>query len=155
MAKEKVLHNATVCFPVRENEIHLGMKMKNIGKGCWNGWGGGIEETDKSIKEAAIRELKEETEEVVALAEHLEKIAIVDFHNTKTDGGTFICKVHFYLVKQWTGEVRETDEMIMPTWFSIDNLPFAKMMPADRHWLPIALWHLPTLQEFYWPYLLA
>lgn len=143
MKKEKVLYNATACFLTKDNKILLGLKTDKIGKDCWNGYGGGIEEGESAV-EAAIRELKEETkteenEGVVALPEHLEKIAIVDFHNTKSDGETFVCKVHFYLVRQWKGEAQETEEMIKPTWFEINNIPFGQMMPADKVWLPVAL----------------
>lgn len=143
MREEKVLYNATACFLIKENKILLGLKTKKIGEGCWNGYGGGIEEGENAI-EAAVRELKEETGEkenegIIALPEHLEKIATVDFHNTKSDGGTFVCMVHFYLVRHWEGEAQETGEMIRPTWFEINNLPFEQMMPADKIWLPIAL----------------
>ena len=143
MKEEKALYNATVCFLVKDNKILLGLKTKKIGEGCWNGYGGGIEDGESAV-EAAVRELKEETSGkeaggIIALPEHLEKIAIVDFHNTKSDGKTFVCRVHFYLVKQWKGEAQETEEMIKPTWFGIDELPFEKMMPADKIWLPIAL----------------
>jgi len=33
MRKEKVLLNATLCFPVKEDKILLGLKMKKIGNG--------------------------------------------------------------------------------------------------------------------------
>ena len=135
---EKVLAHATVCFLNKENKILLGIKGRHIGEGCWNGYGGGIDPGEKP-KEAAVRELKEETNGVVALADDLEKIAEIDFHNTKSDGRNFVCKVHFYLVRKWQGEIQETEEMFSPTWFDMDNLPLEKMMPADKKWLPIAL----------------
>lgn len=138
MKEEKVLFNATVCFPAKENKILLGLKTKKIGAGRWNGYGGGIEEGETAI-EAAVRELYEETGGVTVLPKDLEKIAIVSFRNTKSDGEIFVCKVHFYLVHNWTGEPKETEEMIRPTWFDIHNLPLKKMMPADRVWLPITL----------------
>ena len=143
MTEEKVLYNATVCFLIKEDKILFALKTCKIGKGFLNGYGGGIEKGEKPI-EAAIRELKEETDRdeekgIVTLPEHLEKIAIVDFHNTKSDEETFVCKVHFYLVRHWEGEVNETDEMINPTWYDINNLPLDKMMPAGKEWLPIAL----------------
>ena len=136
MEEEKVLLNATLCFLVRNSKVLLGFKTKKIGKDCWNGYGGGIEEGEIP-KQSALRELKEETG-MVALPESLEKAAIVDFHNTKSDGSTFICRVHVYLVSQWTGEPRKTKEMINPTWFDIKRLP-DKMMPADKQWLPVVL----------------
>jgi 8-oxo-dGTP diphosphatase len=135
---EKVLAHATVCFLVKENKILLAVKGRHIGEGCWNGYGGGIDPGEKP-KEAAVRELEEETSGVIALPEDLEKIAEIDFHNTKSDGRNFVCKVHFYLVKKWQGEARETEEMLSPTWFDIDHLPLQKMMPADKKWLPVAL----------------
>jgi ADP-ribose pyrophosphatase YjhB (NUDIX family) len=138
MKKEKVLFHATVCFLTKENKILLGMKTKKIGAGCWNGYGGGVEKNETN-EEAAIRELWEESGGVTTLPKHLEKIAIVSFHNTKSDGETFVCKVHFYLVHAWDGEIKESGEMIHPTWFNIHHLPFDEMMPADQYFLPLAL----------------
>lgn len=66
-------------------------------------------------------------------------MAEIYFHNTKSDGKTFVCKVHFYLVRDWRGEIRETEEMLNPTWFEINNLPLDELMPADKYWLPIVL----------------
>jgi hypothetical protein len=63
-------------------------------------------------------------------------MAIADFHNTKSDGQKFVCRVHIYIVKKWTGEPKESEEMLTPTWFAIDRLPFDEMMPADDKWLP-------------------
>jgi len=135
---EKVLAQATVCFLIKGDKILLAIKGKYIGEGCWNGYGGGIEPGEKP-KEAAVRELNEETNGVIALPEDLEKIAEIDSCNTKSDGRKSTCKVHFYLVRKWQGEARETEEMLRPTWFDIKNLPLEKMMPADKKWLPVAL----------------
>lgn len=137
MNEEKVLLHATVCYLIKDNKVLLALKTKKIGEGCWNGYGGGIEEKE-SVIEAAVRELHEESG-VVAIPEYLEKIAVVDFHNTKSDGSTFICRVHFFKVFKWTGDPQESEEMITPTWFEINNLPVEKMMPADVYWLPLAL----------------
>lgn len=136
--EEKVLLEATLCFLYQYGQILLCLKTQKIGKGCLNGHGGGVKKGETILK-CATRELKEETDGVIALPEHLEKIAIVYFHNTKSDGKTFVCKVHVYLVHKWEGEVKETQEMIDPKWFDISNLPFDEMMPADREWLSIAL----------------
>lgn len=135
--EEKVLLEATVCFLHKENEILLAMKTRKIGEGCWNGYGGGVEKGEKVI-DAAARELEEESG-VSTTPQNLNKIAVVDFHNTKSDDSTFVCRVHFYLVDEWTGSAKETEEMVNPTWFEINNLPLDQMMPADKVWLPIAL----------------
>jgi 8-oxo-dGTP pyrophosphatase MutT (NUDIX family) len=135
--EEKILHHATICFLKRGNFVLLGFKTRKIGKDCWNGYGGGIEIGERP-KAAAVRELEEEVG-VHAAEEELEKIAIVDFHNTTTDGNTFVCRCHIYFVHRYTGEIKETEEMITPTWFDIDQMPYNKMMPADPDFLPHSL----------------
>ena len=137
MLEEKTLINATVCFPTKEGEILLALKTKKIGQGCWNGYGGGIElgETSRS---ATIRELFEESG-ITAKESGLEKVAVIDFHNTKSDSSTFVCRVHFYLLSSWSGTPQETEEMITPTWFPARSLPLNKMMPADKIFIPLVL----------------
>ncbi len=131
------LLNATLCFLVRGDKVLLGFKARKIGKDYWNGYGGGIEDRE-TPRQATLRELKEETG-IVALPKSLKKTAIVDFHNTKSDGSDFTCRVHVYLASQWTGEPQATKEMTNPTWFDTEHLPLDKMMPADREWLPVVL----------------
>lgn len=134
--EEKILLNATLCFPVKNGKVLLGFKTQKIGKDCWNGYGGGIKEGESPMQ-AALRELKEESG-IETSSEYLEKVAVVDFHNTKSDGSTFICRVHTFLVSDWSGEPRATKEMINPTWFDMKYLP-DKLMPADKQWLPVVL----------------
>ena len=135
--EEKVLLNATLCFPVKGDEILLGIKTKKIGQGCWNGYGGGID-NEETPEQSVLRELEEESK-IKASESALEKVAIIDFQNTKTDGTVFICRVHVYLLHQWSGDFQATDEMASPTWFKKQELPLDKMMPADKEWLPIVL----------------
>ena len=137
MEEEKTLLQATLCYLIKGDKVLLSLKTKRIGKDCWNGYGGGIDEGE-SQKQAALRELEEESG-IMVLLEHLDKAAIIDFQNTKSDGSVFTCQVHVYLVSQWIGKPRETDEMINPTWFNIKHLPTSEMMPADREWLPLVL----------------
>lgn len=143
--EEKTLLQATVCFLRRNNEVLLARKTKKIGAGCWNGYGGGIE-SGENPEQAALRELAEETRNdqesaggITARIEDLQKVAVVDFHNTKADGTIFVCCVHFYFVFAWKGEAEETDEMAEPTWFDVNHLPFDEMMPADREFVPLLL----------------
>lgn len=146
--EEKVIFNATVCLPVKGREVLLAMKTRKIGMGCWNGYGGGVEDGETLI-ECAIRELEEESG-LKAKQEDFEKVAIAEFHNEKSDGTVFVSKVHFYLLKKWEGEPEEFEVMITPTFFDINNLPFDKMMPADKEFFPLILNGKKVLVESYY-----
>lgn len=131
---QKVLLNATLCFLVTDTQVLLARKQRNIGKGLWNGYGGGIE-VGESVRTAAIRELEEECRVVVA-EQDLTYTAVIDFYNYMENGESFNCRIHVFLASHWSGEPRTTHEMSDPTWFSKNAPPFDEMMLADRHWLP-------------------
>ena len=112
---------------------------------------GGVE-LGETIRTAAARELYEESG-IQALPQDLEKVAVVDFHNTKTDSTIFRCRVHVFLAPVWSGEVKETSEMRTPTWFPILKLPLDEMMPADWVWLPLVFeGRKITASAFYGPF---
>ena len=142
--EEKVLLNATVCLLVKGDEVLLGLKTDKIGAGCRNGFGGCVEEKE-TIKSAAIREIEEETGKkvgdvfITTSPDNLEKVAVVDFENTKSDDTHFICRVHFFIIRGWTGEAVDTDEMIDAKYYKIDDLPLGEMMPADREFFSLIL----------------
>lgn len=136
MAAEKVLRAATLSFPVREDAVLMALKQNKIGAGCWNGYGGGIE-LGENLVNAAIRELQEESG-LSAIPELVRRMAVMDFHNQRSDGSFFICRVHVFKVFGWQNNPIETPEMKRPTWFGIDGLP-DDMMLADKYWLPIVL----------------
>jgi ADP-ribose pyrophosphatase YjhB (NUDIX family) len=136
--EEKKLLEATLGFLVKDGRVWLAIKTRNIGKDRWNGYGGGIEPEDKSVMDCLKREMLKECE-VEIQEKAAEKVAIIDFHNTKSDGEIFVCKVHVFLVKEWNGIPKESEEMASPTEFEFKNLPFDKMMQADKEWLPLVL----------------
>lgn len=136
--EEKVLWDAVATFLMRGNEVLLAWKAMKINKNRWCPYGGGIEEGELP-REAAVREAEEESGGVRVDPESLAKIAIVDFHNTMTDGGTFTCRVHAYTATRWEGTPASTDEMLFPLWFRKSDLPFGAMPPGDRDWVPLAL----------------
>ena len=140
MDMEKVLKDAVLCLPIRGehgDEVLLAKKTRAIGAGLLNGYGGGIEKGE-TPEMAMLRELEQESG-IIAHPNALTKIAVVDFHNTKTDGEMFRCRVHTYVLTGWHGEAEPTEEMIEPAWYPVDALPFDRMMLADKHWMPIAL----------------
>ncbi len=136
--EEKVLLEAVVVYLLKEDEVLLAYKTEKIGKGCFNGYGGGVE-PGETLAAAAVRETKQESG-VEILPQDLEKVAIMDFYNNKTDGETFTCRVHFYFARKWIGEPGETEEGIMidPTWFPFSALP-KNIMRADAFFLPVIL----------------
>ena len=138
MTKEKILAEATLCFFIRGEEVLLAKKLRKIGVGCWNGYGGGIKQKDKDLTAAAIRECREECG-VKITRENMKKVSIMDFHIITSDNKKFVCRVHIFLVTKWKGNPRETEEMSQPTWFKITDLPLKEMMPADPFWIPQAL----------------
>lgn len=133
--EEKVLLLATLVFPVRDGEVLLARKMRKIGQGFLNGWGGGVE-SGESIITSAVREFNEETGGAEVEEKDLEKVGVVHFKNNKADGTVFICVVHVFVVRNWTGNIVSTSEMDSPQWYSIKSLPEQELMLADRFWLP-------------------
>lgn len=113
------------------NRLCLAMKKKGFGVGKWNGVGGKVEDKE-TIKEAAIRELKEEIG-VDAHQNHLEEVGNIKFYfNGKPDWNQHM---HIFFIKNWTGEPIETDEMA-PQWYDNDKIPYEKMWIDDPYWLP-------------------
>jgi 8-oxo-dGTP diphosphatase / 2-hydroxy-dATP diphosphatase len=136
---DKSIKEATVVFLInKQNEVLLAKKTRFVGEGRWNGYGGGIEEGE-SPEMSAIRELFEETNGAIVFLNDLEKIAVVDCHHFKLSGVIDVCQVHFFIAKNWQGQIKESIEMIRPTWFAMSNLPWYKMIPTDKDWLPQAL----------------
>ncbi len=128
------MKQATLCFLRDEEKILLGMKKRGFGEGKWNGFGGKPEEGE-TLEEAAVRELKEEAG-IDTSIESLEKFGKLDFKFPHEDGWDMI--VHIFLVNEWNGEARETEEM-KPEWYHIDEIPYDKMWSDDIHWLPLFL----------------
>lgn len=146
MSEQKILHEAVVCYLFdKRGRILLAYKpegetkKKKIGEGFWNGYGGGVEKYDKSPERAVIREIYEETNKgIIVSPVGLEKVAEITFHNHMDNGNVFSCFVHFFFSHSWFGLIRSSNEMNDPSFFETDQLP-QKIMPADKHFLPILL----------------
>lgn len=107
----------------------LGLKKRGFGKGRWNGFGGKLN-LGESIEQAARREL---LEEAGVEAGELVKRGVIDF---VFQDNPEALEVHIFSVKDFTGEPVESEEM-RPVWWKTDALPYDKMWPDDRHWMPL------------------
>jgi 8-oxo-dGTP diphosphatase len=141
---QKDFEEATIVLLVRENggilEVLLAKKTRHVGVGKWNGAGGKIK-PGETHREGAARETGEELGVIVNPA-NLRHVAVIDFHNTMSDGTIVICRVWVYLLYQWEGESHETEDggLIDPTWFPRNHLPAPDtMMPGDPRWFPCVL----------------
>lgn len=130
LAKPKRIR-MTGCWVVEKNRILLGMKKRGFGAGRWNGFGGKVKPGER-VETAAIREL---SEEVGLIPADLSKRGILEFQN---EGVNEILEVHEFRIRKHSGKILESEEM-KPRWFPLNKIPYSKMWPDDKHWLPIFL----------------
>ena len=127
-----------MCFLIKKDEkILLAFKKKGFGAGKWNGVGGKLDsKKDKDIFEVAIREMEEE---IGIKVKDIEKMAILNFsYPYLTNSEEREWQTHVFFAKDWQGEPKESEEM-KPRWFKFDEIPFNKMWPDDKFWLPKVL----------------
>ncbi len=132
------LRNATLVFLIKKSQgkvsdICLAMKKRGFGIGRWNGVGGKVDESDKTIENGAKREAKEE---IGAVVKELKKVAELSFYFSHNQAWDQL--VYVYFAESWNGEPVESEEM-NPKWFSVKEIPFQKMWPDDEFWLPEVL----------------
>ncbi len=122
----------TLCFPIRNNRILLGMKQRGVGAGKFNGFGGKVERGE-SVISAVARELHEECGLIANSAELCYAAELTFFTERTIDTVT-----HTFLLPNWTGEVVASAEM-EPHWFALNAIPYDQMWADDRFWLPRVL----------------
>lgn len=121
----------TLCIPIKDGKILLGMKKRGFGSGRWNRFGGKMEEGE-TIEQATLRELNEE----VGIKDgRLSKSGILEFSFENDDK---ILQVHIFKLLDFSDKPIETEEM-KPKWFSFDKIPFPQMWTDDQYWLPLLL----------------
>ena len=133
---ERPKTQATLCIPIKGDEILLGMKKRGFGAGKYNSFGGKFDPSkDKTIEDTAIRELGEESE-LCSKLEDLNKVAEIDyFYPYKPEWNQ---TVHIYIISNFSGEPQETEEMAYQ-WFHRNNIPYHQMWDDDKYWLPLVL----------------
>ena len=123
----------TLCLLKKDNRILLAMKKRGFGEGKYNGVGGKIE-GGETPDDAMIRETKEE---ILVTPTKYEKVGIIEFDEFYK-GQKEKVMFHLYVASEWQGEPTESDEM-KPEWFDIQSIPYDKMFPDDKYWLPLIL----------------
>ncbi|SDT11811.1 8-oxo-dGTP diphosphatase [Microlunatus soli] len=112
-------------------QVLLGEKLRGFGRGNVMG-PGGHREDGETDREAAIRELGEETG-VIAAAADVEQVATLTFRFPADPTSDAIVSV--FTAATWTGTVRASDELA-PQWYDVDAIPLDRMWDDDRYWLP-------------------
>lgn len=120
-----------VCLARKKQPIHHESGVIEYSLGLYNGYGGKMEETDRSIFHTAVRELADEAK-VEAKEEDLELVSRVCFFVKKEDAFEAFMEVSFFLLKKWNNNPVETDEMGEPHFFKLNAIPYDEMMPADK-----------------------
>lgn len=121
----------TLCIPINNNMVLLGMKKRGFGSGRWNGFGGKMEDGE-TIEQATLRELDEE----VGIKDgQLSKAGILEF---SFENDEKVLQVHIFKLLNFFDEPIETEEM-KPQWFSFDEIPFSQMWSDDEYWFPLLL----------------
>lgn len=124
---------ATLCFPIRGDEVLLAEKQRKIGAGFLNGFGGRVEITDVNIEETNIRETEEEVGIKIKIAK---KMGEIIFHNPSNEHELQRMIVHIFTASEWDGDPIETDEMKKIGWYNIAELDYKKFLRADRLFIP-------------------
>ena len=118
-------------------KVLLGLKAKKLGDGKRNGYGGGIKKNE-SLREAALRELKQELG-VEAESSDLNEQGFLDILIRTGIWKTERHLLHIFTLSNWRNEFTEGNgELTDPQWFNIDQLP-TNLIDSDRAWLPYIL----------------
>lgn len=126
------LRQATLCFLIKGDQVLLAMKKRGFAVGKFNGIGG-KKNDDETIENTAIRETQEEIN--IAVTNLVKKATLKCYFHDNPEWGQ---QVSVFLVSEWSGEPVETEEM-NPQWFNKKDIPFEKMWPDEKLWLPLVL----------------
>lgn len=121
---------ATLCYPIRGDEILLIRKKRGLGEGKLVGPGGKVEDGE-TPREAAVREVQEE---VRVSVENPTKVGEFEFV-FEEQSEMF---VHVFRAEEFSGTPQETEEA-NPGWFDVDEMPYDEMWEDDELWMPSLL----------------
>lgn len=121
------MQHATLCYPLEDDRVLLIEKKRGVGEGFYNGPGGKVE-PGETPEEAVVREVREETSLRV---NDPEKLGELEFYF----GDDPFMFVHVFRGTDFSGTPEESPEA-RPEWFDFESVPYDRMWPDDRLWLP-------------------
>ena len=125
--------NTTLLLILKDKKILLAEKKRGFAMGKFNGIGG-KQDAGETIEEAMIRETKEE---INVLPKNYKQVGLIHF-DVWYKGERVNLNLNIFTCTDYIGEISETEEM-RPVWFSIENIPYEKMLEDDLLWLPLVL----------------
>lgn len=123
----------TMIILINDDELLLANKKRGFGMGRWMGVGGKLD-PGESLEQAAIRECQEE---IQVTPKNIWNVATLDYRVIYNDEHENL-SIHVYFCDSWDGKPQETEEMA-PKWFKQTEIPYDKMWPDTKHWLPLLL----------------
>ena len=120
----------TLLFLVHDGQVLLIHKKTGHGAGVINGPGGKLQ-AGETLVECAVPEVQEEVGVTVSNVVCRAEMRFVEEQGTQWLGYAFIAT-------QLSGDPYETEEA-KPFWCPLDAIPFDKMWPDDKRWLPRVL----------------
>lgn len=132
----------TLLLVIKNNKILLASKKRGFGIDKYNGVGGKLE-PGETIEQGMIRETQEEIGITPINYTLRGVIRFVEYYK----GAPVTEDTHIFVTDSYIGGPTETDEM-KPFWFDLDKIPYDKMFPDDRSWLPLIIQGKNVVGEF-------
>lgn len=128
------MRREVLVFPIKDKTVWLAPHKRGKLQGKLNGYGGGVAHTDRSARAAACREFSEEAGAVTWEGALRYRTTIFVYR-----GGVPFVAIEVFFAVDWYGDLKESEEMGPPESYPFDQLPYARMMPADADWVPKVL----------------
>lgn len=131
--RTRMATTGALCYIRNGGRVLLQLRTGGLfGEGLWNGPGGHVEDGE-SPKQAAVREVREETGLTVRdLLYH----GILTYYFGEAAEPAYL--VHIFSTDCFEGDPRPSREGQLE-WFSENHLPYGHMFPDEPHWVPSLL----------------